>query len=129
MRINNPQLRILFALAQRCILAQVQRVALQLRVFAIEPSLVIASQWLGSGQRMTGATGITTQTDLNLPGQVDQLLAVQAAFFGCADQQLPPLFISVHPKVGAALAVADHFAVIAAAFGHPELQLVHGGGQ
>jgi hypothetical protein len=70
--VDDPQLRA--GLADLLLVAlAIQRVALQLRIFTTEHSLVIRIERLGGGQGMAGAAGIAAQADLDLPGQVHQL--------------------------------------------------------
>ena len=128
MGIDNPQLRTGY-IDLLAITLGIQRVTLQLRVFTLERALEFAGQWLGGGQGMAGAACIAAQANLDLPGQIDQSLAILDAGSRGADQQLPACLLGIDADIRAALAVADHLAVVAAPLWHPELQLVHAGGQ
>src|SRR3990167_8130468 len=116
-------------MTQAVMLLAVEGKAPELRVFRLQLVLQVWRQRLGTGQGMAGAPRLTAETDLDLPGQIHQLLTVALTADRRRNQQLPARFRRGHPQLGAALPVANQLAVVVAAFWHPELPFVHGGRQ
>ena len=78
-RIDDPQLRPAGCGGVAGVARGIQRVALQLRVFALQALVVGGIQRLAAGEGVAGAGGFARQADVDLPGQIDQALAILGA--------------------------------------------------